>query len=81
MAANFITQAKQALIGKQVINVRYMDAGEADSQGFNLKPIVIEFDDGTYIFPSMDDEGNDAGALFGGNYNNSKLNYLFPVNR
>jgi hypothetical protein len=29
-----------------------------------VKAPVIEFTDGTIIIASMDDEGNDAGALF-----------------
>jgi len=36
---------------------------------------VIFFSDGTYIFPSCDDEGNNAGALF----TSDKENDVLPV--
>jgi len=28
------------------------------------RPLLIHLDDGNIIFPSMDDEGNNGGALF-----------------
>jgi hypothetical protein len=33
--------------------------------GWARRPLVIELDDGTLMFASRDDEGNDGGALFG----------------
>jgi len=55
--------AKSILLGKKIIDVRYMTAKEADASGLSCRPIVMWLDDGTQIFPMMDDEGNDAGAL------------------
>ncbi len=74
----FTDEAKKALVGKTVANVRYMTEMEANKTGFNRRALIIEFDDGTYIFPSQDDEGNDAGAIFGGKYG-TKEDYCFPV--
>jgi hypothetical protein len=31
--------------------------------GWYSCPIIITLDDGTIIFPTSDDEGNDAGAI------------------
>jgi len=39
---------------------------------------VIELDDGSQIFPSQDDEGNDGGALFGQGSDGDE--WTFPVN-
>jgi hypothetical protein len=56
--------ARTALLGKTVTAVRYMTRKEADELGFYSLPVVITFNDGTEIYPSSDDEGNDGGALF-----------------
>jgi hypothetical protein len=43
--------------------------------GWSRSTVVIFFRDGTYIFPSRDDEGNDAGALF----TSSETTRVLPV--
>lgn len=40
-----------------------MSDEEVADCGFDSSGIVIIFDDGSYIFPMSDDEGNDAGAI------------------
>jgi hypothetical protein len=35
-----------------------------ENLGWDKSGIVLMLDDGTYIYPSRDDEGNGAGALF-----------------
>lgn len=57
--------AKKHLVGKKVSQVRYLSKKECDGMGWDAKALVIQFDDGTIVFPSSDDEGNNAGALFG----------------
>lgn len=52
------------LIGKTIKNVRYMTDKEMNESGWCKKPLVIFFTDGSYMFSSADDEGNEAGALF-----------------
>ncbi len=64
MEKQWTEKAKKALLGKKIINVRYMSKEESAGIGWHRRSIVIELDDNTLIFPSMDDEGNDAGALF-----------------
>jgi hypothetical protein len=56
--------ATKLLKGRKIKAVRYMDHDEAASLGWRYRCVVIELDNGTLIYPSMDDEGNDAGALF-----------------
>lgn len=67
------------LKGKVVESVRYLSEEEQEAMGWYNRPIVITFKDGTLIFPSMDDEGNDGGALFGQSPNGKEL--TFPVLR
>lgn len=58
-------KAQKALIGKKVTAVRYLSKEEKE-QSFSdwySVPLVVFFDDGTYLIPMRDDEGNDAGAL------------------
>jgi len=57
--------AASHLAGRTITTVRYMSQEEADLCGFNSRAVVLQLDDGSVWFPSMDDEGNDAGALFG----------------
>ena len=52
------------LIGKRIIQVRYMNQKELDDLGWEQTPLVMFFNDGSYMFPSQDDEGNDGGSLF-----------------
>ena len=54
------------LVGKTIKSARYVTKKEmvycfGDSS--NQVPLVIDFTDGSYIFPMADDEGNDGGAL------------------
>lgn len=59
------TDLAQVLVGKTVVAVRYLNKAEHQesfSDWFSV-PVVIQFDDGTYIIPMRDDEGNDGGAL------------------
>lgn len=63
------------LVGKKIVAARYLTRKEADELGWFRRTIVLELDDGNLIYPSMDDEGNDGGALF---TNNPKLS-VFPV--
>jgi hypothetical protein len=41
-----------------------MTEKEMEGLGWYSKALVIIFTDGTYMFPSADEEGNDAGVLF-----------------
>ena len=55
--------AQKMLVGKTVKSVSYLTEKEAEEMGWSMRPVVIEFTDGTQIFPMRDDEGNDGGAL------------------
>lgn len=56
------------LEGKKIKSVRPMTAKEFKREGWERtfqSATVIEFDDGTLLYPAADDEGNGPGALFG----------------
>jgi len=69
--------ARTRLVGKKVKSVRYLTEEEAESMMWYSRPLIIEFDDGSLIFPSMDDEGNNGGALFGQGKDGD--DWTFPV--
>ena len=56
--------ASKLLLGRKIVGVRYTTDEELDHLGWDRACVVLELDDGTRIFPSMDDEGNNGGALF-----------------
>jgi len=59
------TRAHNALVGRTIVGARYLSKGEMQALGWTQSVLVMELDDGTLLFPSMDDEGNNGGALFG----------------
>lgn len=58
------TECNKHLVGKTIKNVRYMTDEELENNFWSKRPLVIFFTDGSYIYASSDDEGNEAGALF-----------------
>ena len=54
----------ELLVGKNIKSVRYMYTVEKKDVGWHKRALVIYFNDGSYIFPSANNEGNDAGAYF-----------------
>ena len=53
----------KSLVGRKIIDIRYLSAEEADSCGFYNQPICLFLDNGEWIMPMKDDEGNDGGAM------------------
>lgn len=51
------------LIGRRIVDVRWMSEKERDNCGWERSPVVITLDDDTLLYPQSDEEGNDAGAL------------------
>jgi len=59
--------AKKLLLNRKIVGVRYLLDEEMELLGWDQRSIVLILDDGNMIFPSSDDEGNQAGALFTNN--------------
>ena len=53
----------KCLVGRKIVDIRYLSKEETDSCGFYNQPIVIFLDNSEWIMPMKDDEGNDGGAL------------------
>lgn len=68
-------KARKELVGRKIAYVRYLTKEEMDALGWTKSVLVIRLDDGTLLFPSMDDEGNDGGAMFGQGPNNEEVCY------
>jgi len=56
--------AKEQLLGKKIVDVRYLTAEEAEDLGWNERSVAFQTQDGLWFYPSRDDEGNGGGALF-----------------
>ena len=69
-------QAKKVLLGRKIVQVKYLDTKEAKSYMWYNRPVSFTLDDGTNILPMSDDEGNDGGALWLGN---KDLDEVLPV--
>lgn len=69
--------AKDQLLNRKIVDVRYLSQDEADDLGWTHRPVVIHLDDGNLLFASCDDEGNEGGALF----TNNQANPVLPVMR
>ena len=64
LVRHWTAQAASVLEGRTIKKVRYLDEDELRSLYWRSTAIVLELDNGTLVFPSCDDEGNDAGALY-----------------
>jgi len=57
----------ETVVGSRIVDIRPMTKAEMNKEGWtkNEIPMVLVLSSGTILYPSMDTEGNDAGALFG----------------
>ena len=70
-------EAKNLLLNRKIIKVEYLSNEEASDMGWYSRPVALLLDNGVWIFPSADDEGNNGGALF----TTSEANPVLPVLR
>lgn len=68
--------ASDLLLNRKIVKVRYMEQSEADDMGWYSRPVAFLLDNGIWVFPSADDEGNNGGSLFTTDSNNSVLPVL-----
>ncbi len=59
----WVERVAQRLIGRKITSVLYLPAGQAEEMDWCRRPIVLELDDGSFIYPLKDEEGNDGGVL------------------
>ena len=53
------------VIGQKIVKIRPMTNREKENEGWYRGTTVLELDNGVLLYASSDEEGNDAGALFG----------------
>lgn len=58
-----ISNLESQLVGKSIVSIRYMNDREMGMFGWDSRPIIILLNDGTFVIPQRDDEGNDGGAI------------------
>lgn len=63
MAKPWIEHAKARLLGKRIVDIRWMGEGELRNLAWPQGAIVLVLDDGSLMLPQADDEGNGPGAL------------------
>ena len=59
-------QGAQELVGKTIVQARYITKEDADAMGIDwwvMSTVSLLLDDGTFVFTSSDDEMNAAGVL------------------
>lgn len=76
---SFSERATKQLVGRRIVLARYMTEDERKALAWSTSVLVLVLDDGTMLFPSRDDEGNDGGALFGSDMCGESID--FPVIR
>ena len=62
--ARWNREAAECLLGRTVVEARYMTEAEAENYCWDDRPVMIRFDNGLVLIPSSDDEGNNGGAIF-----------------
>lgn len=62
-AANSV--ARQRLLDRRIVEVRYLDPDECRRLMWDHTAVVLLLDNGTSVYAARDAEGNDAGALHG----------------
>lgn len=58
------SKISKLLIGRKIIKVEYMNENEMNEQGWYKRPLCIKLDNGIWLTPTQDDEGNDGGSIY-----------------
>lgn len=70
------------LRGKTIVSARRMTDDEMDemmwANGRHANPPVLEFDDGSILFPTRDPEMNGPGAMFLQEHGGHELEFVMP---
>jgi hypothetical protein len=70
-------KAAAVLLNRKIVEVRYLTEEEMEILGWYNRCVVFILDDDTIVYPSKDDEGNNAGALYFQKENAD--DYILPV--
>jgi hypothetical protein len=67
------------LLGQRIVKMHYMSKRDAEELGWYKRPLMLMLENGTWIIPQQDDEGNDGGAMWLLNNNRELKETLAPV--
>ena len=56
-------RVEKFLLGQKIVKVEYMSEEDAEEMDWFNRPIQILLENGTWLTPQQDDEGNDGGAI------------------
>tara|TARA_R100001126_G_scaffold76405_1_gene45290 strand:- start:235 stop:507 length:273 start_codon:yes stop_codon:yes gene_type:complete len=62
-------KCEKFLLGQKIVKVEYMSKQDAKDMGWDSRPIQILLENGTWLTPQQDDEGNDGGSIGTNNQN------------
>lgn len=63
LTESWAKRIEKYLVGRTIVKVDYCSEELADEQGWHCQPIQILLDNGTWLTPTSDDEGNNGGAI------------------
>ena len=72
---NWQKRINKYLVGRTIVKVEYCTEELAEEQMWSCQPIQILLDNGTWLTPTSDDEGNNGGAI----HTNIKELPIIPV--
>ena len=75
----WIERAEKLLLGRKIVKIEYMSEEEIKDAGWYSSPICLQLDDGSWIYPQRDDEGNDGGALYYSHSKDPAKSEILPV--
>ena len=55
--------AENVLLKRKIVKVEYMSSREAKESMWYSRPVCFLLDNGKWLYPMRDDEGNDGGAI------------------
>ena len=67
------------LLGQRIVRMHYMSKKDAEELGWYKRPLMLMLENGTWIIPQQDDEGNDGGSLWLMNNTKELKETLAPV--
>ncbi len=67
------------LLGQRIVQMQYMSKKDAEEMCWYKRPLMLMLENGTWIIPQCDDEGNDGGAMWLMNNDRELKETLAPV--
>lgn len=70
-----LKQFNAYLKGKTIKKVSWLGDNTMENLLWYNRPVVIQFTDGSFLIPQSDDEGNDGGAMYYQDNNQTDIIY------